>query len=202
MTVPLAVLAGGCIAAAVVPGILLRLLKRVVSLVLAGSARSPVPDFDRVRDAAVTVSVVNVAIGGAILVVALAWRSWLRVRQQKSGPTWGCGYVGAPARAEYTARSFAELDDREACSHTPLGPHVSSVRPRGDLPAVRRVGSRRRPTIRLRVGSTNRRSRDQRIGSTSSAGSSRASLQLYIVYMLRGRDPRAGSKASFGGAWA
>ncbi|WP_279341288.1 proton-conducting transporter membrane subunit [Geothrix mesophila] len=122
MLLPMAVLAGLCLAVGLGAFLLLPLLDRVVAAVAPGAPGTPAllaaglrVDFHRLA---------GVELGLLILVgVGFAW---LRRSPEAPGadlPTWDCGYAAAVARAQYTGSSFAD-------AWAPVQPGLRARRPR------------------------------------------------------------------------
>jgi formate hydrogenlyase subunit 3/multisubunit Na+/H+ antiporter MnhD subunit len=103
IVVPLALLAGACMALAVSALALLPILGRVAAQVL-GQGLDLVP----VAAGLAGVTRINIAVWtfglGAAALLALMLR-----RGRAADDTWGCGYAAPTARMQYTGRSFAEL---------------------------------------------------------------------------------------------
>jgi NADH:ubiquinone oxidoreductase subunit 5 (subunit L)/multisubunit Na+/H+ antiporter MnhA subunit len=108
MVLPMAVLAGLCLAVGLGAFLLLPLLDRVIAVLAPGApallAAGLRADFHRL--AAVEL--------GLLILVALGFR-WLRgpvdaipAAAQADLPTWDCGYAAPVVRAQYTGSSFAD----------------------------------------------------------------------------------------------
>ena len=102
MLPPMAALAAGCVAMALLPGPVLRALRPVLAELLGLELASA-----DVGPALATLASVNAGLWIAILAVAVVLHG--RLRASAADDTWGCGYPGGTARIQYTARSFSEL---------------------------------------------------------------------------------------------
>jgi formate hydrogenlyase subunit 3/multisubunit Na+/H+ antiporter MnhD subunit len=109
MTVPLAVLGGLCLLAALFPGWLLSLIAVPVQQVFG----IPVTQFSGMIESAQSpVTVLGTVNAAVILVVAacagVLWACGWRTARAADA-TWGCGYVAPTARMQYTGQSFSEM---------------------------------------------------------------------------------------------
>ncbi|HJV38108.1 MAG TPA: proton-conducting transporter membrane subunit, partial [Geothrix sp.] len=122
MLLPMAVLAGLCLAVGLGAFLLLPLLDRVVAAVAPGTPGTPAllaagfrVDLHRLA---------GVELG--LLVLVGVGFAWLRRSPEAPGadlPTWDCGYAAAVARAQYTGSSFAD-------AWAPVQPGLRARRPR------------------------------------------------------------------------
>jgi formate hydrogenlyase subunit 3/multisubunit Na+/H+ antiporter MnhD subunit len=103
MILPMAVLAGGCIAVALSP-------QGVLSAI--GAAAAGLLHVDGTLAAAHASLVVLSRVDAAVLAMLGAGAGLaalvMRRRPMASGGTWGCGYAQPTSRMQYTARSFSE----------------------------------------------------------------------------------------------
>lgn len=107
MLVPMVVLAAFCLVGGIAAPLLARLVMPAVTA-YSGLGRSlvmelvaPVP--------LLTVSIMNAALLGGILLIWLLWRQVVLRRPVASTDTWGCGFLAPTARMQYTGSAFAEL---------------------------------------------------------------------------------------------
>jgi formate hydrogenlyase subunit 3/multisubunit Na+/H+ antiporter MnhD subunit len=129
MVAPMAVLAVGCIGAALAPDVVLGTLAASANAVLHGAgslsdAGAPLATLARLN-AAVWILV---ALGGG----AMAWAR--RHRPSAAGETWGCGYAAPTERMQYTAQSFSETVSERLVPRW-LRPRVADLRVTGTFPA-------------------------------------------------------------------
>lgn len=105
--VPMAILALGCVVAALVPTAITGMLVRAVQswnpamLSVRGSAKMPAP----MHDLAILDAVLLVA--GILMVIAF----WL-IRRRKTAaprPTWSCGYAKPTSKMQYSGASFSRM---------------------------------------------------------------------------------------------
>lgn len=99
MLLPMAILAGVCVAFGVGAGPLLKLAGRVMAQFVPGAV---VPDIG-------PLSTMGLFVWAALLSGAVGLFVALRGRPAPRAETWGCGYAAPTARMQYTGRSFAEL---------------------------------------------------------------------------------------------
>ncbi len=107
MTVPMMLLAGGCLIAGLAPVLLVRLVTPVV-----GSYAGLTPqDIAQVtgRIPFMSLTYANVLLLVVLLAVGAAYRRRLAVTPRSQGGTWGCGYLAPTARIQYTGTSFSEM---------------------------------------------------------------------------------------------
>ncbi|WP_243317390.1 proton-conducting transporter membrane subunit [Geothrix paludis] len=119
MLLPMAVLAGLCLAVGLGAFLLLPLLDRVIAAAAPGTpallAAGLRVDFHRLA---------GVELGLLALVGAgLAWLRRSPEAPEADLPTWDCGYAAAVARAQYTGSSFAD-------AWAPVQPGLRARRPR------------------------------------------------------------------------
>jgi hydrogenase-4 component B len=108
MTVPILVLAAGCIAVGLFPRRVVALLIPVVSRV---GKIAPTPLSIQVETALAPLS--SIAQASFVLIVlaivlAVVRKVLLSGREVVASGTWGCGYTGATARMQYTSSSFVQ----------------------------------------------------------------------------------------------
>jgi hydrogenase-4 component B len=106
MTGPMATLAGCCIFIGVAPSI--------VAPVFSAAARGYAPELGEALDLSTLAPLQWISKAAMVLLVGLLVGSaalWLRLRQGVvlKASTWGCGYVAASPRMQYTASSFAQM---------------------------------------------------------------------------------------------
>lgn len=119
MLLPMAVLAGLCLAVGLGAFLLLPLLDRVITVVAPGTpallATGLRVDFHRLA---------AVELGLLVLVgTGLAWLRRSAEAPEADLPTWDCGYAATVARAQYTGSSFAD-------AWAPVQPGLRARRPR------------------------------------------------------------------------
>ena len=108
MTVPLAILAGLCIAAALFPGILVKAFAGVIGEVF-GSSMDPFAAALSVSSALAVLGGVNAVIWGLIGLVAIGFILAQRRGRVTADTTWSCGYLAPVASMQYTGKSFSEM---------------------------------------------------------------------------------------------
>jgi formate hydrogenlyase subunit 3/multisubunit Na+/H+ antiporter MnhD subunit len=109
MTLPLVILAGCCVAAAVFPRALIVVFSRTVEFVFAIPAESFLAVLNSPASPLPLLGLMNGIIWvmlGAIMALFLAS---IRNRPSRTDETWGCGYPAPTARIQYTGQSFSEL---------------------------------------------------------------------------------------------
>ncbi len=104
---PMAVLAACCFTIGLAPQLFAGLFDRAAAAWAPGMRRG----LPSVGEAAplLWVSVMGVALLGALGVAALALRGWLRRGPIGRTGTWDCGYAAPTARMQYTSSSFAQI---------------------------------------------------------------------------------------------
>jgi formate hydrogenlyase subunit 3/multisubunit Na+/H+ antiporter MnhD subunit len=129
MVAPMAVLAVGCIGAALAPQVVLRTLGPAANIVLRGAGSHSDAGAPLATLARLNVAVwILVALGGG----AMAWAR--RGRPSSAAETWGCGYAAPTERMQYTARSFSETVSERLVPRW-LRPRVVEPRVAGTFPA-------------------------------------------------------------------
>ncbi|MBI1903199.1 MAG: hydrogenase [Planctomycetia bacterium] len=107
MLVPMAVLAGCCLAIGLAP--------QIAAPVLAKGISAWAPNVPSVAQQLSSLAPLNwISIMGVLLIAGLAaGGALLSMRLRRSvvekGPTWGCGYVAPTPRMQYTSSSFAQM---------------------------------------------------------------------------------------------
>jgi len=133
MTVPLAILAGSCIALGLVPRIALRALEPLLER-LAG----PGPAASTATGAVAPIAIANAAL---LLVVVVAGAIVIRrFTRAAADDTWGCGYLAPGPRIQYTGRAFAELMTGRVLPR-PLRERERHVSPTGPFPGAAAVST-------------------------------------------------------------
>lgn len=108
MTVPLAVLAGLCVMAALFPGVLVKAFARVIGDVF-GFSLVPFEAALNGSSALTVLGGVNLVIWGIIGLVALFFIFARRRGGVAADATWSCGYMAPAASMQYTGQSFSEM---------------------------------------------------------------------------------------------
>lgn len=108
MTMPLVILAGLCVAAAIFPGLLIRAFAGVIGQVFDFS---PVP-FEQALSASAALPILGAV--NAVIWILLGLVTGFFIQARRRGPvatdsTWGCGYPVPTARMQYTGQSFSEM---------------------------------------------------------------------------------------------
>ena len=109
MTTPMLVLVLLCLAVAVCPGFVVRLIALPVDQLQGYAPGRTLSELAASDTSLATLGVMNVgvwiAVGGLAAMLVVLYRK----NKMVPGPTWGCGYVLPTARLQYTGRSFAEF---------------------------------------------------------------------------------------------
>jgi len=134
MTLPLAVLAGLCIAAAIFPGVLIKAFAGVIGEVF-GLSLEPFETALTASSALTVLGGVNLVIWGMIGLVALLSILARRRGRVTSDSTWSCGYLAPAASMQYTAQSFSEMMVSRLFLK-PFRPKTQVVVPRDIFPAA------------------------------------------------------------------
>jgi hydrogenase-4 component B len=114
MRLPMALLAVGLVALGLAPGLGLAVVERPLRLFLAGLQAAPAQDSALAALAPARllgpVAWLGLVVLALVAVLAL-YRRWLLrgapVLARPGQPVWGCGYVGATPRMQYTGTSFS-----------------------------------------------------------------------------------------------
>lgn len=134
MTLPLAVLAAGCIGAALFPRVLISVFANTVHVVFGVTPHTFLDMLDSPASPLPVLGVMNAVIWVVTAVVlALLWLS-LKGRKTASDDTWGCGYLAPTARIQYTGQSYSELIVTRLFPKA-LRPKSKVVTPEGLFPA-------------------------------------------------------------------
>ena len=108
MTVPLVILAGLCISAALFPGVLVRAFEGMIGEVF-GFSVEPLEAALNASSALPFLGGVNAVIWGLIGLVTLFFIFARRRGRVTADATWSCGYLSPTARMQYTGLSFSEM---------------------------------------------------------------------------------------------
>lgn len=138
MTVPMGVLASGCIAAALFPAVLTGLLSRVVESVFPVPAETFLSHLASPSAPLAYLGMMNGVVWVGIAALAVLLVVALRVRRVSSDETWGCGYLAPTPRIQYTGQSFSELMVSRLFPRA-WRPKVSVVAPEGLFPSAGRM---------------------------------------------------------------
>ncbi|WP_243384823.1 proton-conducting transporter membrane subunit [Geothrix alkalitolerans] len=122
MLLPMAVLAGLCLAVGLGAFLLLPLLDRVIAAVVPGTPWPPAPLAVGLRVDLRLLAGVELGLL-ALVGVGLAWLHRQADAPEADLPTWDCGYAAPVARAQYTGSSFAD-------AWAPVQPGLRARRPR------------------------------------------------------------------------
>lgn len=109
MTVPMGILAGCCVMAALFPQVLLRAFSQAVQTTFAVPAPVFMAATDTARSPLAILGVVNGVIWLSLGVIALLLLIALKRGRVAADATWGCGYVAPTAKMQYTGKSFSEI---------------------------------------------------------------------------------------------
>ena len=134
MTVPLGVLAGCCLVAAVFPRTVIAVFARTVGDVFAIAPDVFLATLDMPGSPLPVVGLMNLVIWVVLGMVAVLLALSLRPRRRASAETWGCGYPAATARIQYTGQSMSELIVSRVFP-PPLRPTCRIVAPEGIFPS-------------------------------------------------------------------
>ncbi|MBK5273926.1 MAG: hydrogenase [Desulfuromonadales bacterium] len=107
MTVPMVLLAAGCLVAGLAPVLLVRLVTPAVALY--GDLAAPVIAKVTSLVPIVPLTIANILLVSLFLVIGTAYLLRLRRLPRSRGATWGCGYLEPTARMQYTGTSFSEM---------------------------------------------------------------------------------------------
>lgn len=108
MMTPLAVLAGLCIAAALLPGVLVKAFSGVICHTF-GISMAPFDAALKASSALPVLGGVNAVIWLLLGLVALFFIYAIRRGKVVADSTWGCGYLAPATSIQYTGQSFAEM---------------------------------------------------------------------------------------------
>lgn len=128
MLVPMAILAGACIAFALAAPLLVS-AQATVLVQLGLTSTLGAAASEALAPLGVVNAVLLVAIAAAVMLVAR------RIGRPELTETWGCGYAGGVPRAQYSARGFAELLTTRALPSW-LGPRPRARPPEGAFPVA------------------------------------------------------------------
>jgi hydrogenase-4 component B len=147
MVAPMAVLALLCLVAGICAPLLLRVVEPAV--IFYGSI--PSDGFAQVTGMVPlsTIAVVNVILLALVLAVRISYGRKLAHLPQASTTTWGCGYLAASPRSQYTGTSFSEL--AVSLLGVIVAPRRSLPKIIGALPGASRFGYAMTETIIDRV---------------------------------------------------
>ena len=134
MTVPMGILAGGCILSALFPRALISMFSRMVELVFAIPANTFLATLDSPASPLPVLGLMNVVIWLVVGLVAILFLVSLRRRPSQADETWGCGYLAPTPRMQYTGQSFSELMVTRLFPGF-LRPKTSVISPTGVLPS-------------------------------------------------------------------
>ncbi|MDA8430166.1 MAG: proton-conducting transporter membrane subunit [Geobacteraceae bacterium] len=107
MTAPMFLLATGCLAAGMVPVLLVRLVSPVVAFY--GDVAAPALARITSRVPIVPLTIVNILLVVLVAVIGAAYLLRLRRLPRAQGSTWGCAYPVPTPRMQYTGTSFSEM---------------------------------------------------------------------------------------------
>lgn len=128
---PMLVLAAGCLALSLRPGVALRPVAAFAGHLFGAQVSAAIESLAPSLATLGTVSAA-IAVVVAIAAVTLAWR--LR-RPSAAPPTWDCGYAAPTARMQYTGRSFAQIATAHLLPRA-LSPTIAERRPVGLFPSA------------------------------------------------------------------
>lgn len=147
MTVPLMALAGLCITAALVPGVLIKAFEGVIGEVF-GLSIGPLEASLKASSAINVLGDINLVIWGLVGLVALLFIVARRRGGVTTDATWGCGYLSPSVTMQYTGQSFSEM-----MSHLfwrSFRPKTQAVVPRAVFPVTGKMTSSY-PDVLIRV---------------------------------------------------
>lgn len=139
MLAPMACLMLLCLAAAVLPGKVVRLLPGILDQILRRGADHALLGLDPSEAALSSLGVIDAWTVIALVTTGLAGAAFLRKRGKAQGPTWGCGYLAPTERMQYTGSSFAEMMAEHLLPRV-LRPRTNRQAPRGLFPPASRFG--------------------------------------------------------------
>jgi formate hydrogenlyase subunit 3/multisubunit Na+/H+ antiporter MnhD subunit len=129
---PMMTLLALCFFAALLPQVMANIQAGALDQVLGSSAAAAHAALPQSGVSLLTLGLMN-----ALILASLGLGSWVLVmltrKNQREGPTWGCGYLRPTARIQYTGRSFAELAAEHLLPRL-LRPRVSKIAPEGLFP--------------------------------------------------------------------
>lgn len=138
MTVPMAILALGCILSALFPGVLISLMSGAVESAFGVPAATFLSRLESPSSPLALLGAMNalvwLGIGGVAVLLVMA----LRARRVVPGETWGCGYMAPTSRIQYTGQSFSELMVSRLFPRA-WRPKFSVVSPEGLFPSAGRM---------------------------------------------------------------
>jgi hydrogenase-4 component B len=109
MTLPLVILAGCCVMAAVFPLALIVVFSRTVEFVFAIPTESFLAVLNSSASPLPLLGLMNAIIWIMLGAITALFLASIRNRPSRADETWGCGYPAPTARIQYTGQSFSEL---------------------------------------------------------------------------------------------
>jgi hydrogenase-4 component B len=106
---PMLFLIALCLAAAVLPHLVIGMMWGALDQLFAGESWIAVLELEASNTPIDIVGNINAWTLAVLGVVTLLTLVWLRRAAWVTGPTWGCGYIQPTVRMQYTGRSFAEM---------------------------------------------------------------------------------------------
>jgi NADH:ubiquinone oxidoreductase subunit 5 (subunit L)/multisubunit Na+/H+ antiporter MnhA subunit len=159
MLIPMALLAGTCLAIGLMPWQVMRLVMPAVSVVTKNALPWTHESLSVTMTGLTMLSAVAASFLCVMLALVLLRRRLLRHRQMSHTVTWGCGYAMPTAKMQYTASSFSEpltrlfrrilgtsFREQRPGSYFPVTAHLAShtpdvIKEQGFLPVF--AGARR-----------------------------------------------------------
>lgn len=109
MTAPICVLSLFCVAAAVIPGMIVSVMSTTVEQVFGIPAASFISILNAQQSPLVTLGITSVVVWIGLGVGALLFLALQKRDSTTSDGTWGCGYLAPTPRMQYTGQSFSEF---------------------------------------------------------------------------------------------
>ncbi|MBI3848363.1 MAG: oxidoreductase [Planctomycetes bacterium] len=134
---PMAILAGLCVTAALIPRVVTGQMRHVLDQVLGTEASRSLLRLETSDTPLQIVGVINAWTIVAFVAATFLLIARSRKPTRKDAPTWGCGYVKPTVRMQYTGRSFAETISEHLLPRF-LRPRIGGQLPRGLFPAESR----------------------------------------------------------------
>ncbi len=132
---PMLVLVGLCLTAAVVPRAVVGLLSAALSQFLGRKIAEPSAELERSGAPIQILGSLNAVLIFLIGSLTLYLIYWARKTRQPEWGTWGCGFVKPTPRIQYTGRSFTEML-AEHLLPSFLRPRTKTRVPQGLFPAT------------------------------------------------------------------
>ena len=146
MVVPMEILAGFCVLAAVFPGVLLPMFSRTVETAFSMPGGSFMAALNSTQSPLGVLSQMNVVIWVMLALVGVLFLLVVRRGRVTAEPTWGCGYLAPTSRIQYTGQSFSELMVSRMFPRA-WRPKTRVTAPQGVFPATGKMTTRYPDTL-------------------------------------------------------